>query len=74
MYSGAKSLLAEGRESRTRGGVGVESDLRYYQRRAAEERAWASRAVTEAARARRLFLADRFQSRVAELHRQFASA
>jgi hypothetical protein len=36
----------------------VESDIRYYRRRACEEMAAATRAVTEAARDRRLQLVD----------------
>jgi hypothetical protein len=36
----------------------VESDIRYYRRRACEEMAAASRAVTDAARDRRLQLVD----------------
>jgi hypothetical protein len=36
----------------------MESDIRYYRRRACEEMAAASRAVTEAARDRRLQLVD----------------
>jgi hypothetical protein len=38
----------------------VESDIRYYRRRACEEMAAASRAVTDAARERRLQLVDLF--------------
>lgn len=38
----------------------MESDIRYYRRRACEEMAAASRAVTEAARDRRLQLVDLF--------------
>lgn len=45
----------------------MESDLRYYMRRAAEESLAAQRAVTDQARARRQMLAARFQNRVAEL-------
>ena len=52
----------------------MESDLRYYQRRAAEERSGAQRAVTAAARERRLVLAESFQRRVAELSCQLAIA
>jgi hypothetical protein len=45
----------------------VESDIRYYRRRACEEMAAASRAVTEAARERRLQLVDLYVQRLAEL-------
>jgi hypothetical protein len=38
----------------------VESDIRFYRRRACEEMAAASRAVTEAARLRRLQLVDTY--------------
>ena len=38
----------------------MESDIRFYRRRACEEMAGASRAVTEAARKRRLQLVDVF--------------
>jgi hypothetical protein len=38
----------------------VESDIRFYRRRACEEMAAASRAVTEAARLRRLTLVDTY--------------
>jgi hypothetical protein len=43
------------------------SDLRYYSRRAAEETAAAARAVTEAARERRLHLAASYTQKVQEL-------
>ncbi|WP_028970315.1 hypothetical protein [Sphingomonas sp. URHD0057] len=42
----------------------MESDLRFFRRRANEEMAAAQRAVTEAARARRLVLADAFLQRL----------
>jgi hypothetical protein len=42
----------------------VESDARFYRRRASEELAAASRAVTQAARDRRLQLAQLFLSRL----------
>lgn len=45
----------------------MESDLRYYSRRAAEEALAAQRAVTEQARERRAFLAAQFLTRVREL-------
>jgi hypothetical protein len=45
----------------------VESDIRYYQRRAREEMIAADRAVTEAARQRRLQLASMFVQRLEEL-------
>jgi len=45
----------------------MESDLRYYSRRAAEEALGASRAVTAQARARRELLAAQFSRKVQEL-------
>lgn len=42
----------------------MESDVRFFRRRANEELAAAGRAVTEAARARRLVLADAFLERL----------
>jgi hypothetical protein len=42
----------------------VESDARFYRRRATEELAAASRAVTQAARDRRMQLAQQFLSRL----------
>ena len=45
----------------------VESDIRYYQRRAREEMIAADRAVTDAARNRRLQLVDMFMERLASL-------
>jgi len=45
----------------------VESDVRYYRRRANEEIMAAGRAVTEAARLRRMQLADIFLERVKSL-------
>lgn len=42
----------------------VETDQRYFRRRASEELAAARRAVTEAARERRLMLADSFLERL----------
>jgi hypothetical protein len=45
----------------------MESDLRYYSRRAAEEALAAQRAITEEARIRREFLARQFLNRVQEL-------
>jgi hypothetical protein len=42
----------------------MESDVRFFRRRANEEIAAAQRAVTEAARARRLVLADAFLQRL----------
>ncbi|CAN5281648.1 hypothetical protein BH09PSE3_BH09PSE3_27250 [soil metagenome] len=43
------------------------SDMRFYSRRAAEETAAAARAVTEAARQRRLHLAATYAQKVQEL-------
>jgi hypothetical protein len=45
----------------------MESDLRYYSRRAAEEALAASRAITDAARVRRQQLADTYLRKVQEL-------
>ena len=45
----------------------VESDVRYYRRRACEEMGAARRAVTEAARERRLQLVDLYLQRLAAL-------
>ena len=45
----------------------MESDIRYYRRRAYEEMAAASRAVTEAARGRRLQLVDLYVQRLEAL-------
>jgi hypothetical protein len=42
----------------------VETDQRYFRRRASEELAAARRAVTDAARERRLMLADSFLERL----------
>jgi hypothetical protein len=45
----------------------MESDIRYYARRAAQERVAARNAVTSEARDRRLALAAKFQAKVLEL-------
>jgi hypothetical protein len=45
----------------------VESDVRFYRRRANEEMAAASRAITEAARDRRMQLAGVFLERLKDL-------
>jgi hypothetical protein len=45
----------------------VESDVRYYRRRANDEIAAANRAVTEAARERRMQLAGLFLDRLKEI-------
>ncbi|MCF2515701.1 hypothetical protein LVY65_11585 [Sphingomonas sp. G124] len=45
----------------------MESDIRYYRRRACEEMAAASRAVTDAARDRRLQLVDLYVQRLKAL-------
>ena len=47
----------------------MESDMRFYRRRASEELAAASRAVTEAARERRMMLAGLFLERLKGLER-----
>ncbi len=48
----------------------MESDFRYYSRRAAEETSAASRAVTEQARERRRDLADKFWQKAQQLQLQ----
>ncbi len=45
----------------------MESNIRYYARRAAQERVAARNAVTSEARDRRLALAEKFQAKVIEL-------
>ncbi|HVE00104.1 MAG TPA: hypothetical protein VNB78_00225 [Sphingomicrobium sp.] len=45
----------------------MESDARFYKRRASEEMAAAGRAVTEAARQRRIILAEAFLARLKTL-------
>ena len=45
----------------------MESDIRYYRRRASEEMGAANRAVTEAARERRMQLVDQYLQRLAAL-------
>ena len=45
----------------------MESDVRFYRRRASEELAAASRAVTEAARERRMIMASIFLDRLKTL-------
>ena len=50
------------------GGAAVESDIRYYRRRACEEMAAATRAVTPAARERRLQLVDLYVQRLEALN------
>lgn len=45
----------------------MESDVRFFRRRASEEMAAAGRAVTDAARERRMILARSFLQRVKEL-------
>jgi hypothetical protein len=48
----------------------MESDFRYYSRRAAEEASAASRAVTDQARERRRDLADKFWQKAQQLQLQ----
>lgn len=50
----------------------MESDVRFYRRRANEEMAAASRAITDAARERRLQLAGIFLDRLKELETRSA--
>ena len=50
-----------------REGAEVESEIRYYRRRACEEMGAATRAVTEAARERRLQLVDLYVQRLEAL-------
>jgi hypothetical protein len=45
----------------------MESDVRYYARRVAQERIAAKNAVTAEARARRLDLAEKFEAKLAQL-------
>ncbi len=45
----------------------MESDVRFYRRRASEELAAASRAVTQAARERRMIMAETFLDRLKTL-------
>ncbi|MGE0179470.1 MAG: hypothetical protein AB7O91_06590 [Sphingomonas sp.] len=48
--------------------TGMESDVRYYNRRAAEERSRASRAITDEARTRHHELASMFAIKAAQLN------
>jgi len=51
-------------------GIGIaamESDIRFYARRVAQERIAAKNAVTAEARARRLELAEKFQEKLTQL-------
>lgn len=50
----------------------MESDVRYYRRRANDEIAAANRAVTEAARERRMLLAGLFLDRLKDLESRSA--
>jgi hypothetical protein len=50
----------------------LESDLRFYRRRANDEIAAANRAVTQAARERRMLLAGLFLDRIKELESRSA--
>ena len=50
----------------------MESDVRFYRRRANEEMAAASRAITEAARERRMLLAGIFLGRLRDLESRSA--
>ena len=50
------------------GGEAVESDARFYRRRACEEMSAASRAVTPEARERRLQLVDLYLQRLQAMH------
>lgn len=50
----------------------MESDVRFYRRRANEEIAAAGRAITDAARDRRLQLADAFLGRLRDLESRSA--
>jgi hypothetical protein len=52
----------------------MESDVRYYRRRATEELAAARRAVTEAAHERRMMMAGVFLERLEELGESRAAA
>lgn len=52
----------------------MESDIRFYRRRASEELAAASRAVTDSARERRMIMAGIFLERLKELSSNAAEA
>lgn len=52
----------------------MESDVRFYRRRASEELAAASRAVTEAARERRMMLAGIFLERLKSVESAYLEA
>jgi hypothetical protein len=52
----------------------VETDERYFRRRASEELAAARRAVTDAARERRLMLADTFLQRLKSVESNLVAA
>jgi hypothetical protein len=52
----------------------VESDVRFYRRRASEELAAAGRAVTEAARERRMILAGIFLDRLKSVEAAYLEA
>jgi hypothetical protein len=52
----------------------VESDVRFYRRRASEELAAAGRAVTEAARERRMVLAGTFLERLKSVEAAYLEA
>ena len=52
----------------------MESDVRFFRRRANEELAAATRAVTEAARARRLIVAEAFLERLKTVEASAASS
>jgi hypothetical protein len=54
--------------------AGVDSDERYFRRRASEELAAARRAVTDAARQRRMMLAGIFLERLAEVEHSCVNA
>lgn len=54
-------------------GLGVESNQRYYFRRAAEERMAAQRAITENARKWHAHLAQQFAARAAEYEDVYAA-
>ena len=54
--------------------AGVEADERYFRRRASEELAAARRAVTDAARERRMIMADIFLERLAAVEHRCVGA
>jgi hypothetical protein len=67
-------LNDSGESALHQGGGDVESDIRFFRRRASEELAAANRAVTESARERRMILAGVFLERLKVLEASSATA